>query len=412
SARAAVHEYGGGAFTVQDGVVWFVNAVDQAIHRRDANGTIVRITAADAVMRFADLQYDQRRARLLCVAETPRTDMEPQAAIVAVTDNGSVQTIATGHDFYASPRLAPQGDRLVWLAWNHPHMPWDQTELWQAGIDAQGRIGAPVLLHAGERESLFGPFFAPDGRLHVVSDADNWWNIHRQADDGSLQQLTREQAEFGLPQWVFGQKTCTFDANGDLFALSTANGLWRFGRVNGSDGSYVPLALDATHLEQLVATASGLALVMADAATPKRIVRLALDACGAPHTEVLRAGAGLPATAIVSRPEPMAYPTADGDTAHALFYAPASDIATAPADERPPLLIKCHGGPTGATSSALDARIQYWISRGYAVLDVNYRGSTGYGRAYRNKLLGAWGVADVADCVHGVAHLQAEDRID
>lgn len=412
NARSAVHEYGGGTFAVHAGTLWFVNGADQAIYRRAVDGAVSRLTPADDPARYADLQYDGMRHDLIAVAETPRADDEPQASIVRLRADGTAETIAQGHDFYASPRLSPGGDRLVWLAWNHPAMPWDNTELWQAAIAPDGRIGRAECVHAGPEESLFGPLFDPDGRLYVVSDADDWWNVHRESEAGGLRQITHEAAEFAVPQWVFGQKTCAFDSAGRLFGLSTADGLWRLGVVDVTAGTYTTVTVDATHMEQLVATADGLALVAADEATPRRIVRLTDAASGgSPRVEVVRTTAGLPDSAL-SRPQPMAYATAGGDTAHALFYPPANAEFSAPDDELPPLLIKCHGGPTGATSSALDARIQYWTSRGYAVLDVNYRGSTGYGRAYRNKLAGAWGVADVQDCVHGARQLAADDRID
>ena len=413
SARSAVHEYGGGTFTVHNGTVWFVNSEDQSIYRRMPDGSLARLTRADDPACYADLQYDCHHDGLVAVAETPRVQAEPRASIVRIAADGAITVIAEGHDFYASPRLSPAADRLVWLAWNHPAMPWDRSELWQADIAADGSMGTPRCLRANAEESLFGPFFDAQGRLHVVCDGDDWWNIYRENDRGILQQLTREAAEFGLPQWVFGQKTCAFDARNRLFALSTADGLWRLGAVAVDTGAYTPIRIDATHMEQLVATASGVALVVADAATPRRIARLhELAADRAPQIEVVRAGAGLPQQAALSKPRSLAYPTADGDTAHALFYPPTHATVQAPAQELPPLLIKCHGGPTGATDTALDARIQYWTSRGYAVLDVNYRGSTGYGRAYRNKLIGAWGVVDVEDCVHGARQLAADGLID
>ncbi|HLQ85453.1 MAG TPA: prolyl oligopeptidase family serine peptidase [Salinisphaeraceae bacterium] len=416
SARSMVHEYGGGSFAVHAGVLWFVNGTDQALYRRDRQGAITRITSANDPARYADLQYDPVHDCLFAVAETPCTAHEPRASIVRIDAAGAVQTVAAGHDFYASPRLSPGADKLVWLAWNHPDMPWDNTELWQAAIAPDGRIGAGTCLHAGEDESLFGPLFAPDGRLFIVSDADNWWNLYRVAGARDLRQLTREQAEFGVPQWIFGQDTCAFAADGRLFALASANGFWRLGEVAGSSGAFADLAVAATHMEQLVATADGLALVLADASTAPRIARLSASGGRGEREawsmEVVRTSADVAQDVLLSRPEPMAFPTANGDTAHALFYAPAHAEVVGPAQERPPLLIKCHGGPTGATSTALDLRIQYWTSRGYAVLDVNYRGSTGYGRAYRQKLNGAWGIADVEDCVYGARQLAADGRID
>lgn len=293
SARSSVHEYGGAVFAVHGGVLWFVNAQDQAIYQRATDGGITRVTLPHESARYADLQYDSCHQQLIAVAETPRADDEPQASIVRISGDGECQTVAAGHDFYASPRLSPDTERLVWLAWNHPDMPWDSTELWQACITADGRMDEPECVHAGREESLFGPLFDHGGRLHVVSDVDDWWNIQRQDDSGVLRPLTHEAAEFGLPQWVFGQKTCVFDADNRLFGLSTAQGLWQLGQVDAITGDYKPLALEATHMEQLVATADGLALVVADASTPRRIVRVTQpESAAGPQVDIVCADGG------------------------------------------------------------------------------------------------------------------------
>lgn len=407
SARSSVYEYGGGAFTVHAGVVWFVSASDHAIWRRDPDGGLTRLTD-DGPARFADLQYDPVSDWLIAVVETERGDQEPRASLESIDVDGVRQVIASGHDFYASPRLSPGGQRLVWLAWNHPDMPWDATELWQSERDGHGRYCEPTCRWAPENASLFGPLFDPAGRLYVVCDADNWWNIYRENATGSgFEQLTREEAEFGVPQWVFGQSTCAFAEDGTLYAMVTRDGIWQLGRVDTATGTFDAMALGHDFFEQLQVMGDRPVVVAADAATPKRIIALEGDI---PH--LIRAGDGLPVEARLSRPEPVTWNTADGDVAHGLFYAPAAADFQAPPEERPPLILKCHGGPTGATSTAQDARIQYWTSRGYALLDVNYRGSTGYGRRYRDKLAGAWGVADVADCVWGARALAARNLID
>lgn len=409
SARSAVHEYGGGAFTVHAGVLWFVNAADQAIWRRAPEGTAHALTDPEAAVQFADLQYDAVHDRLFAVAEIARDDNEPQAAIECIGAQGQRMTVASGHDFYASPRLAPAGDRLVWLAWNHPDMPWDAAALYQADIDSEGVIGTPRCLWAPVETSLFGPVFAPDGTLHVVCDADNWWNIYRESGPGAFTPLTAERAEFGVPQWVFGQSTYAFTESGRLIAMASAEGVWQLGEVARDTGAFTPWPLGLDFFEHIRAFGDDIVVIGANARTPKQLLRIEANSG---DMQVLRASDGLPEAATLSMPEAMSWPTADGETAHGLFYAPTSPVYVGPADERPPLILKCHGGPTGATSTALDARIQYWTSRGYALLDVNYRGSTGYGRAYRQSLAGAWGVADVADCVHGARHLTAAGRVD
>ncbi|MGB7756136.1 MAG: prolyl oligopeptidase family serine peptidase [Salinisphaera sp.] len=410
SARSSVYEYGGGAFAVHADFIWFVNAADQAIWMRDPDGNLSAITDADAEIRFADLQYDARFGRLIAIAEDLDESLdEPSARVVSVHRDGSVHTLASGHDFYASPRLSPDSDRLVWLAWNHPHMPWDVSELWQASIDTDGLVGEPQPLWQPEDTSLFGPVFDPNGRLHVVADIDNWWNIHREREHAhGFEALTAEHGEFGVPQWVFGQSTYDFTDDGRLFALLAQDGIWHLGEVDRASGAFHRLRHDCDFFEQIVALGDRIAVVAANPARAKHIRRLDFEGSG----EVLRSADSLPADAALSRPEPMSWPTGDGETAHGLFYPPASERWSAPSEERPPLILKCHGGPTGATDTALDARIQYWTSRGYAVLDVNYRGSTGYGRDYRRALDGVWGIADVEDCQTGAAYLAEADRVD
>lgn len=407
--RSAVHEYGGAAFCAHGGRLWFVNSDDQALYRRDADGTVRRLTAPDDDLCFADLQVDPGRDRLYAVCEDHGGAGEPHASIVAVAPDGSVATLHAGRDFYASPRLSPDGRHLVWLAWDHPDMPWDGSELWRLGLDSDGRPRPAEYLAGGPGESLFGPTFAPDGTLYVVSDRNEWWNIHR-VDDGGLMPVTRETAEFGVPQWVFGQSTFDFDCDGHLYALFTRDGLWQLARVDADSGALTIFDLPMTHLAQLRVSGGRLAFLAGSATTPMTLCTLAVD--GSEIERIRTPPALMLDEAALSTPEALAYPTADGETAHALFYPPRNPDVRAPDNARPPLLIKCHGGPTGATDTVLDPRIQFWTSRGFAVLDVNYRGSTGYGRAYRQSLYGRWGVADVADCVHGVRHLARHELID
>lgn len=410
SVRSSVHEYGGGAFAVNDGTLYFVNAEDQAIYRRPDRGKPDPLTPAHTGCSYADLQIDPHHNQLIAVCEHATAMDEPQASVVAIDTHGTVTTLASGHDFYASPRLSPDGTQLVWLAWNHPNMPWDGTQLWSATLDANGLAGEPKQLAGGDAESLFAPVFAPDGTLHVVSDVTGWWNIHRVTASG-LDPVTREQAEFGLPQWVFGQSTYAFDATGHLYALFTAGGMWQMARVNRDNGALAIYDLPFTHLDQLIIAGDRLVFIGGSATTPPTLSSLHTDGA---DLRALRASADLAGwdEAALSAPHALTFDTADNEQAHALFYPPCNPGFRGPDGDKPPLLIKCHGGPTGATSTALDPRIQFWTSRGFAVLDVNYRGSTGYGRAYRQALYGKWGVADVADCMHGARYLASQGLID
>lgn len=407
SARSSVHEYGGGVFTVHAGLVWFVNGKDQAIYQRDRQGEISRVTELGPA--FADLRYDPRRARLVAVCETHSENTEAAASLVSIDLDGSITTLASGCDFYASPRLSPDGGQLAWLCWDHPNMPWDGTELWAAEWGSEGRLTTPKKLAGGADESLFQPCFAPNGQLHVVSDSTGWWNIQRVTADG-LQPVTHEQAEFGVPQWVFGQSTYGFDEQGRLYALFTRDGLWQLAQVVPESGDLSIVDLPFTHLGQLQCGAGKLVFLGGSAS---QATTLCSWSPSDQLLQTLRAAGDLECDeSCLSAPESLDYPTANGETAHALYYPPVNSDYEAPEGTLPPLLIKCHGGPTGATSSSLDPRIQFWTSRGFAVLDVNYRGSTGYGRAYRQSLYGRWGVADVEDCVYGAQHLIERGLVD
>lgn len=407
--RSNVHEYGGGSYCVHGGRLWFVNGGDQAIYLREPDGRITRLTPPESGSSYADLQVDAVRGCLYAVCEQSTGCGEAQASIVMIAADGAITRLQSGHDFYASPRLSPDGETLVWLAWNHPDMPWDSTELWSAHLNAEGHARPARQLAGGGDESLFGPCFAPDGRLYVASDRDGWWNIHR-VEDAGLVAITHEAAEFAMPQWVFGQSTFAFDDDGRLYALHTRDGLWQLARVNLDGGSLSVFDLPATDLAQLRVCAGRLAFVAGSATTPMSLYTMHVD--GSALARIQAPPALLLDEAALSTPQALSYPTANDEIAHALYYPPRNSEVSAPDDQRPPLLIKCHGGPTGATSTALDPRIQFWTSRGFAVLDVNYRGSTGYGRAYRQALYGRWGIADVEDCVHGARHLAAHGLVD
>ena len=378
------------------GVVWFVDAADQAIRQRDTTGA--PRGGETPPPACATPTCGTTVGRLIAVVETPRGGPS-RATIEAITLEG--ERGDRGHDFYAGPRLSLTA--RVSSGWPGTTRTCPGTRPNCGRPNWPRRHRRPV---CGRRGRLaVRAAVRPAGRS-IVCDANDWWNIHRETATG-FEALTRERAEFGQPQWVFGQSTCAFADDGTLYALATRDGIWQLGRVDTVSGAFTPLPTAADFFEHLHVLGERPVAVAANAAMPKQILAFAADGTA----EVLRAGDGLPEAAVLPG-QGMTWPTADGDVAHGLFYPPASADSVGPADERPPLILKCHGGPTGATSTALDARIQYWTSRGYALLDVNYRGSTGYGRAYRGKLGGAWGIADVEDCVHGARYLAERDAID
>lgn len=408
--RTRVHEYGGGAYTVFEGDIYFIHFRDQRLYRQSPGGLPQPLTPAGNY-RYADFILDSQRSRLICVREDHTGGGEPRSALVALPlsggENGTI--LAEGQDFYSSPCLSPDGRRLAFLAWNHPNMPWEESELWVAEIAADGRLSVPRLIAGGRQESIFQPQWSPAGTLHFISDRSGWWNLYRFTD--KIEALYPAQAEFGLPQWVFGLSTYAFIAEEEILCTFTENdGFWRLARLNTTQKSLTIFDLPFTDYHFL-RTAGRMAVFLAASPTqPLSLVRLNLESGG---LEVLRrAFDSALAPGFFSVPQPLAFPTTDGLTAYGFFYPPLNPQFTAPAGELPPLLVHSHGGPTSAVGADLNYSIQYWTSRGFAFLDVNYGGSTGYGRAYRQRLNAQWGIVDVDDCVNGARFLAERGLVD
>jgi dipeptidyl aminopeptidase/acylaminoacyl peptidase len=403
SARTRVHEYGGGAYAVSGGTVYFSHFADGRLYRQDPGAGPRPITPA-ADLRYADLIVDQRRGRLICVREDhTAAGREAVNTLVSIPlDGRGGSVLVSGHDFFSSPRLSPDGSRLAWLAWDHPNMPWDGTELWAADIAPDGLLGRAARVAGGAAESIFQPEWSPDGVLHFVSDRTGWWNLYRWSG-ARIEPLCGMEAEYGGPQWTLGMSTYGFASPGRLLCAHKARGTWRVGGLDPSRGALEPLALPYTQVWSVRCRPEWGVCAAGSPADPASVVRLDLRTGRA---EVLRRSL---TSAIdpgyLSSPEAVEFPTEQQVTAHAFYYAPRNRDYAAPAGERPPLLVHCHGGPTSAVGTMLNLDIQFWTSRGVAVLDVNYGGSTGYGRAYRERLYGRWGIVDVDDCANGARHL-------
>lgn len=411
NARTRVHEYGGGAFAVVDGAVYFSNFADQRLYRQD-RGHPPRPITPEADFRYADGAVDRLRGRMICVREDHTVvGREAENALAGVDLAGEVDTdvLVSGNDFYSSPRLSPDGGRLAWLTWNHPNMPWDGTELWVAEILPNGSIGQGERVAGGKEESIFQPEWSPDGVLHFVSDRTGWWNLYRWRE-GRVEPLYEMEAEFGRPQWVFAMSNYAFTSDNRIVCTYTQQGNWHLATLDSADRALEPIETPYTSFGEVRAVGNRVVVV---AGSPTEFVSIVQLDLASGRRDVFRRASNVEIDArYISPPEPLEFPTENGLTAHGLYYAPTNPNCDAPPAERPPLLVKSHGGPTGATSSILNLGIQYWTSRGIAVLDVNYGGSTGYGREYRGRLEGAWGVVDVDDCVNGARHLVERGDVD
>jgi dipeptidyl aminopeptidase/acylaminoacyl peptidase len=408
NVRTRVHEYGGGSYRVQDGVVFFANFVDQKLYRLEPGSEPVPFTHSEAT-RFADMVLDSRRGLMLAVREDHSGGGEPVNSIVGLSlSDGAETTIAEGHDFFSSPRLSPNGKSLAWLSWDHPNMPWDGTDLWLAELDPAGHSHNAKRVAGGPRESIFQPEWSPDGRLYFCSDRSGWWNLYRLAG-GRVEAVLPREAEFGHPAWAFDSRTYGFLQDGRIFATYAEDGSWRAGLVD-------PEAHSLTDLDIAVSPSGpcvngNLVYFLGSSKTvPGAIYSLDLASAA---LEPLRWTTDIRiAEAYLSVAEAVDFPTESGLKAHGFFYAPKNGDFEAPPGEKPPLIVMSHGGPTSAAGPGLSPQKQFWTSRGFAVLDVNYGGSSGYGRLYRERLNGRWGIVDVDDCVNGARYLDTRGLID
>jgi dipeptidyl aminopeptidase/acylaminoacyl peptidase len=406
NARTRVHEYGGGAYAVLDGVVYASNYADQRLYRLEPGREPQPLTPATE-LRYADGVVDRRRGLLYCVREDHRVSGEAVNTLVQLNLQGDEvggQVIAAGNDFYSSPRLSQDGSRLAWLTWNHPNMPWDGTELWVGELGPGGQILRSKCVTASTSESIFQPEWSPDGSLYFISDRTGWWNLYRwRGGSSAIEPLCPMEAEFGAAQWGLGMSTYALESAGRLLCTYQQGGKTYLARLDLGTGALVEV--DTPYTEVLaLRVGHGFALFLGGSPVlATAVVRLDL-ATG--HCDVLRqSSAAKVDPGYISTPQQIEFPTENGMTAYGMLYLPRNRDYVAPTGEKPPLLVRTHGGPTDAAETVLNLGIQYWTSRGFVVLDVDYGGSTGYGRAYRERLKGQWGVVDVDDVVNGARYL-------
>lgn len=412
NARTKVHEYGGGDLAVSNGAVYFSNFGDQRLYVREPGLEPRPITKADDV-RYADICVDEHHRQLICVREDHRGEGEAVNTIVTIDLNSSEsigEVIVQGSDFYSSPKLSPDGTHLAWLTWDHPSMPWDGCELWVGEVSPDGSLTNTRWVAGGAHESIFQPEWSPSGVLYFSSDRNGWWNLQRIGSEGEIESVCSTKGELGLPQWLFGMSVYAF-ATDDLVVCShIEQGVSQLSLLDLTTRKLKSLDTPFTDIQYLRASSE---FAVFRAGSPTEVALIAKLNLATGEIQRLKLANELEVfPSYFSVPRPIEFPTEAGLRAHGFFYPPQNPDYQAPDNEKPPLIVKSHGGPTASASTALSLSVQFWTSRGFAVLDVNYGGSSGYGRQYRERLNKKWGIVDVDDCINGARYLVSRGEVD
>jgi dipeptidyl aminopeptidase/acylaminoacyl peptidase len=478
NARTRVHEYGGGALVVADGVLYFSHDADQRLYRQRPGASPEPITPPED-LRFADGDVDHRRNRLICVCEDHRaTGREAVNSVVAIDlsvdgtgltrsrgDRGENQsasssavsaaprepassapnTLVSGNDFYAWPRISPDGRWLAWATWNHPNLPWDDSEVWLGELDDAGAVIRAERVAGGPGESVFQPQWSPKGTLHFISDRTGWWNLYRY-QNGQVEPVLLVEAELATAAWTLGLSTYAFLGDGRLVCTYADGGGRHLVLIDPTTLASTELPTPYSEIREVRASGDRIVFIGGTPTELPVLVELRVgeivsenpsltrssgergeipedllsafsaaprETSAPPSIVIIRRSSDIAVDpALLSRPQSIEFPTEGGRTAFAYYYPPHNPAYVGPAGELPPLLVRAHGGPTSSTGSSLNLEVQYWTSRGFAYLDVNYGGSTGYGRAYRQRLNGQWGVVDLDDSRNGARYLVEQKLAD
>jgi dipeptidyl aminopeptidase/acylaminoacyl peptidase len=419
NVRTSVHEYGGGAYCIHDGTAFVSSFDDQRLYRVDPGATPVPITpeVENRRHRFADGRVTADGSLWIGVRERhaesdSSKDVVNELVVLPTDGSAEPRVIVDGRDFYSSPRIAADGTRLCFLAWDLPWMPWDGCELHVVDLAPDGAV-ANVQHVAGSDgvESIWQPEWSPSGDLVFASDRSGWWNLER-IRAGKRSTLYPALAEFGYPAWAFGTSSYAFLGDGRLVCGYDSAGFTHFGVLDSDSGelAHLDLELDSWGAPYVAAAGTRAVIVAGSATVPQQVTHIDVET-GA--TEALRTSVASPvSTKYFSEPRLIEFPTEGGLTAYAFFYPPTNPNYEAAEGERPPLIVESHGGPTGNATATFSLGVQFWTSRGFGVVDVDYGGSTGYGRAYRERLNGQWGVVDLADCINAARYLVEQGEAD
>jgi len=402
SLRTRAQEYGGSCYCLSESHIYFVNNEDQAIYAFDRQRQQKRRLSPEGKYRFADLSLDPREKKLLAIRETLSDSHSGFAETDIISINLSDQSLTSlvsGNDFYSNPQISPCGKFLSYLTWNHPQMPWDGSFCYLGSLDADGNIETTKLIAGSTTESIFQPLWSPKGELFFVSDRNNWWNIYTWKDNEAY--CIREMnAEFAMPQWIFGMSTYGFINENEIVCCYSQNGQWNLALIDLVSNEFKSISSEFCDISCIATGNNSAAFIAATATESSQILKLK----GRRLQSITQASSQLD-KAFISKATPVEFPTSDGEKAYGFFYPPANPKVTVETNTKPPLMVFCHGGPTAACETGLNLKVQFWTSRGFAVLDVNYRGSTGYGRKYRDALKKSWGVKDVIDLCSAAEHV-------
>jgi dipeptidyl aminopeptidase/acylaminoacyl peptidase len=415
NARTRVHEYGGGAWWVNDGTVWYAEWSDQRLRRLEPGAEPVTVTPEPpdgGSLRWADGDIHPLDGRIALVREThpvgSRGAIDVVNEIVVLDSDAQQDTVVSGPDFVSDPRWSPDGGSLAWLEWNHPHMPWDASTL-----KVQTSMGVVTVAGGVDEpdEGVCQPRWAPDGSLWFCSDREDWWSHYRWTPEGGVEQMFHRPGEVGEPKWDFATRRYAFLDDGRVVLALAHEGIDALCLLD-PDGTVLDLPLGISCVEDMDSSGNTVALMGSSAVTEPAVLRVTFDKTATgPEPLSAQRDLGLDPQWFAT-PEHIAFPGGDGRPTYANFYRPTSPSALPLDGELPPLIVMIHGGPTSNAVTTLSLERQFWTSRGFALVDVDYSGSTGYGRAYRNRLQGTWGILDVGDCVAVVRWLGEQGWID